>query len=122
MILFLKGLRELENYDIITDKWEGLDIETQKPVETGPIIYIRHPKWTSENKRQDIPIMVFTLAQWVALQQEKFHIGAAPIGPSNLGGNSKYIFALPARYNYAFPTGYEEVEEILKNNPLSPTE
>ena len=111
-----------KNFTIITDKWEGLAIETQKPVETGPIIYIRHPKWTSENKRQDIPIMVFTLAQWDALQKEKFHIGAAPIGPSKLGGNSKYIFALPARYNYAFPTGYEEVEEILKGNPLSPTE
>jgi len=37
-----------------------------------------------------------------SLQQEKFHIGAAPINPSELGRNTKYVFALPARYNYAF--------------------
>lgn len=109
-----------KNFTITTEKWLGIDIQSQKTIETGLIIYIRHPKWTSKNKMQDIPIMVFTLAQWEALQQEKFHIGAAPIGPSKLGGNSKYIFALPARYNYAFPTGYEEVENILKNNPLQP--
>jgi hypothetical protein len=28
------------------------------------------------------------------------------------------VFALPARYNYAFPTRYEEVEKILSSNPL----
>ena len=62
--------------------------------------------------------MVFTLAQWDSLQQDKFHIGAAPIGPSELGRNTRYVFALPARYNFAFPTGYEEVEKILEDNPL----
>ena len=65
--------------------------------------------------------MVFTLAQWNALQQGKFHIGAAPIGPTELGRNSNYVFALPARYNYAFLNGYQEVENILKGKPLKPT-
>ena len=64
--------------------------------------------------------MIFTISQWNALQQDKFHIGAAPIGPSELGRNSRYVFALPARYNFAFPTGYQEVEKILKSNPLHP--
>jgi hypothetical protein len=86
------------------------------------MISIRHPEWTAENPRQDIPIMIFTTAQWNSLQQGKFHIGAAPIGPSELGRNAKYVFALPARYNYAFPTGYEEVESILKSDPLQPIE
>jgi hypothetical protein len=114
-----------KGYTIVTDEWKGLALEDpkgEKTVETGPIIYIRHPLWTSENQRQDIPIMVFTITQWDSLQQDKFHIGAAPIGPSELGRNSRYVFALPARYNFAFPTGYEEVETILNSKPLQPTE
>jgi len=82
----------------------------------------RHPEWKADNPRQDIPIMIFTLQQWEALQLEKFHIGAAPIGPKELGRNSKYVFALPARYNFAFPTGYEEVEKIIESQPLKPIE
>jgi len=63
--------------------------------------------------------MVFTLPQWSSLQQEKFHIGAAPVGPKELGRNNRYVFALPARYNFTFPPGFEEVENILESNPLS---
>jgi len=55
------------------------------------------------------------------IQKEKIHIGAAPIGPSELGRNKIYVFALPARYNFGFLNGYEEVECILKNNPLEGT-
>lgn len=107
-----------KGYTIVSDEWEGVPIGGSQTIETGPEILIRHPLWTNENPRQDIPIIIFTLEQWNALQQEKFHIGAAPIGPIELGRNNSYVFALPARYNYAFPTGYEEVEEILKGKPL----
>ncbi|WP_082789099.1 S-layer homology domain-containing protein [Desulfolucanica intricata] len=110
-----------EGYSIITDNWEGSDLEAPqegRTVETGPIISIRHPKWTAQNQRQDIPIMIFTVNQWEALQQNEFSVGAAPIGPRELGRNTEYVFAIPARYNYAFPTGYEEVENILESNPL----
>jgi len=109
-----------EGYSIVEDKWEG-EASVQGSdvvVEQGPIILIRHPKWTSTNPRQDIPIMVFTISEWNELQQEKFYLGAAPIGPAELGRNSKYVFALPARYNFAFLPGFEEVEEILENNSL----
>jgi hypothetical protein len=114
-----------KGYKILTDKWEGYSLkesEGGKIVERGPLIYIRHPMWSEINKRQDIPVMVFTLTQWTKLQKEEFHIGAAPIGPKELGRNSSYVFALPARYNYAFPAGYEEVEYILNSNSLKPTE
>jgi hypothetical protein len=109
-----------KGYSIIEGSWTGYasgdlgDI----PVETGPMISIRHPLWTAEKPRQDIPIMIFTTAQWDSLGREEFFLGAAPIGPSELGRNTRYVFALPARYNYAFPTGWEEVEEILRGNPL----
>jgi len=89
-------------YSVIRDLWKGYRIDSQgnvekDPSETGPLVLIRHPKWTEESPRQDIPFMVFTYAQWEALQNGEFHTGAAPIGPSELGRNSQYVFALPAR-------------------------
>ncbi len=115
-----------KDYTIVTDTWKGLatgNSQGEKVVETGPMISIRNPEWTPEKAQQDIPIMIFTLKQWDSMNKEDaFHIGAAPIGPSELARNSKYIFALPARYNFAFPDGYEEVETILKGNPLKPIE
>ena len=110
-----------KDYSVVTNKWEGLAVsqaQTEEEIENGPMISIRHPQWTAENPRQDIPIMIFTIEQWNSLQQEKFDIGAAPIGPTELNRNEKYVFAIPARYNFAFPAGYEEVEQILEGKPL----
>lgn len=109
-----------KDYTLVADKWNGMaaDGSKDKTVETGSIIYIRNPLWTSKNPYQDIPVMIFTLKQWGLVQSEKIVIGAAPIGPSELGRNSKYVFALPARYNYSYLTGYEEVDKILKSNSL----
>jgi len=114
-----------QGYSIVTSTWSGTAVDGPKAgqvVETGPLILIRHPEWTAEKPRQDIPIMIFTLSQWTRLQDMEFSVSAAPIGPKMLGRNSKYAFALPARYNYAFPTGFEEVERILEKNPLEPNE
>ncbi len=106
-----------KGYTIITSQWQGWDMgnsaQGEVVSETGPMISIRHPEWTSAIPRQDIPVMVFTLAQWDKLQNDEFHIGAAPIGPRELGQNSKYVFAIPARYNYAFLPGFEEVDRII---------
>ena len=66
--------------------------------------------------------MIFTIDQWDIIVKEEMAVGAAPIGPSKIGSNSKYVFALPARYNFAYETGFEEVEEILDNNPIVPNE
>ncbi len=112
-----------EGYTIITDGWEGRSMEGEnsgRVTEKGPIISLRHPGWTAQNPRQDIPIMIFTHVQWALLQQEKFSVGAAPVGPGEIDLNSSYVFALPARYNYAFLTGYEEVEKIMEGSPLRP--
>jgi hypothetical protein len=114
-----------KGYTIQTQDWNGMAVSGDNAgnvVETGNVILIRHPEWTEINPRQDIPIMVFTIDQWNKVEKEDIALGAAPIGPSKLGCNSKYIFALPARYNFAFPTGFEEVEKIMNNNPLTPNE
>ncbi len=110
-----------QGYSIGEFQWLGISnlSHSDVAVQQGPTIYIRHPEWTKAKPRQDIPIMVFTHAQWRSLQHKEFHIAsAAPIGPSELGHNRKYVFALPARYNYAFPTGWEEVAQILRSNPF----
>jgi hypothetical protein len=101
-------------YTTVVEEWQGTDANGDEV--TGPMILIRHPEWTEEHIRQDIPIMILTHEQWKAIQQAELRVGAAPIPPTELGQNKNYVFALPARYNYAFPTGYEEVEQILQSN------
>lgn len=110
-----------QGYSVVMDKWQGLTLseeQGQKATLEGPKIILRNPKWTEKDPYQDIPIMIFTVSQWDDLLKEKFSVGAAPIPPSELGRNSKYVFALPARYNYAFPTGFEEVQQIIDSHPL----
>jgi hypothetical protein len=109
-----------QGYTILNDKWQSYPInDTDKtPTETGPLITIRHPQWTAAVPRQDIPIMVFTVAQWSEVIGGRISLGAAPIPPSVLGVNANYVFTLPARYNFAFPAGYEEVDRIIQTHPL----
>ena len=109
-----------EGFSVRKSEWEGLKSSDlgDKVVERGLLISIVHPKSTAQQPRQDIPIMVFTLDQWNSLQNGNFNVGPAPFGPTELGRTAKYVFALPARYNYSFPTGYREVELILEGNPL----
>lgn len=105
-----------KGFTVLTDQWVGDN--AGQTIAVGPLLSLRSPLWTEKVPRQDIPVMVFTTAQWDALQRDVFHIGAAPVQPTELGRNAAYVFALPARYNYAFPAGYEEVERILANHPL----
>jgi hypothetical protein len=107
-----------KGYSIITDTWRGYNnSDSEITVEQGPMISIRHPQWTSENPRQDIPIWVFTVAQWNSLQQGNYSVSAGGIY-TELGRNARYVFALYSRYNYVFLTGFEEVQTILEGNPL----
>jgi hypothetical protein len=109
-----------EGFSVQTSNWEGLKSgETgDEVVEQGLTLTIVHPKSTAQQPRQDIPLMVFTIEQWDQIQSGAWHIGAAPIAPLELGRNSRYVFALPARYNYAFLEGWEEVEQIVQGHPL----
>ena len=104
-------------YSVLVQTWEGyLFSDTGgKTDATGPLIIVRHPNWTAETPRQDIPIMVITPAQWRLIDGGKLAVSAAGVGPGLLGHNAKYYFAVPARYNYAFPSGWEEVVHILRD-------
>ncbi len=107
-------------YSVIVEEWVGYaqGEAGQEPAARGPLLLLRHPHWTAQVPRQDIPIMAFTPSEWDAIEQDRLHVGAAPVPPRELGRNARYVFALPARYNYAFPAGYEEVENILAGQPL----
>jgi hypothetical protein len=111
-------------FTVDTSQWEGrvLEGDTGGPprIIHGPELFIRHPLWTAANPRQDIPIMVFTHAQWRLVGREALAVSAAPIGPSELGRSRSYVFALPARYNFALLTGWQEVQDILDQHPLHP--
>lgn len=107
-----------QGYTVVNGSWNGTDTKSSMTVQTGSLISLRNPQWTAANKTQDIPIMVFTVGQWDSMNRQEFNVGAAPIPPSVLGRNSQFVFALPARYNYAFPAGYQEVEKILAGKPL----
>ncbi len=98
-----------KGYTVISEQWEATNA-----VDKGPEIVLRHPLWTDINPREDMPILVLTTDQWQRMTVKKgFNIGAAPIQPSLLGQNSKYALALPARYNYDFKTGWEEVDQLV---------
>jgi hypothetical protein len=99
-------------YSVLNQTWQGTDVASGKVTEHGPQLVLRHPKWTDAAHYEDIPVMVFTMDQWTKVTGGKISLGAAPIGPSELGRNTTYVFALPARYNYDFATGYEEADKI----------
>jgi len=107
-----------KGYTVVVDKWEGQNRE-KGAVEGGPMIRIRHPGWTKENPRQDIPLMIFSLAQWEAVDQGAFVFGTSGVGPSEIGRNRKHVFAILPRFN-PDGAGVREVELILQHGPLHP--
>src|ERR1035437_925793 len=55
-----------KGYTVLNSQWEGWNIDPTKGtsvvIDHGPIITLRHPNWTEANQREDMPVMIFTLA------------------------------------------------------------
>jgi len=101
-----------KGYSAIEESWSGYSggVKFQ-----GPQIVIRNPKWTENQPWQDIPIMVFTKEEWTLIEEENLGVSAAPIGPSKLGENQKYVFALPPRWvGFTDDLGQDEAEQIAE--------
>jgi hypothetical protein len=115
-----------KGYSIIVSEWSGsvwgAANNREQPIRTvtGPKITIRHPLWTESNPRQDIPIMILTYEEADLSKADDLSTSAAPFGPQEIARNARYVFALPPRYDYAFPTGGEEVERLLQEHSLHP--
>lgn len=109
-----------KGYSILVAQWDGSTLDKPTKSLTGPAITIRHPSWTKTNPYQDIPLMVFTHAQWKYVEEGNLSVSAAPFGPDEIGRNSRYVFALPPRFDYSNWTGTAEVDQLLRNHPLQP--
>jgi hypothetical protein len=107
-----------KGYTIVTETWSGTVFDTGQK-ESGPQLLIRNPKWTKEKPFQDIPIMVFTPAEWQLVKAVTMSVSAAPIGPSELGHNSRYVFALPPRWTGFYDAlGQDELNSWMQQNRL----
>lgn len=104
-------------YKVVEEKWEG-DAASGRVSASGPRLLFRSPRWTEADPREDIPILVFTTAQWKLVEEEKLIVSAAPIGPSEIARNSRYVFALPPRWNFDLRPGFDEANRILAGKAL----
>ena len=107
-------------YSIVPDTWTGNPLTTTSSAETGPKILIRNPNWTDAAHYEDIPVLVFTLAQWSSYMAGNYAVSAAPINATELAQNNLYVFALPPRWDYDYSLGYQEADSIIQSNPLHP--
>ena len=106
-----------KGYRILWSEWQGSVLTASGDVAhvlRGPRLLFRHPQWTQEKPHEDMPIMIYTIAQW----NEGPVVSASPFFPEELGRNRKYVFAVPPRWDYDFSEGYEEAEQILAHTSL----
>jgi len=106
-------------YEVIEEKWESGTASGGAPA-SGLKLRFRSPRWTKDDPREDIPILVFTTAQWRLVQKEKLIVSAAPIGPQALAQSESYVFALPPRWNYDNLPGLDDANQIAAGKFLRP--
>ena len=106
-----------KGYSVVKNTWKGSPLNNKIANEEGPKLLIRNPNWTSTTPYEDIPIMIFTLEQWGSYTAENFNVSAAPIPASEIARNNLYVFALPPRWDFDYSKGFEDAENIMKNNP-----
>lgn len=106
-----------KGFRVLACKWNGVDAADHDRETTGPLLVIRHPLYTDEEPREDIPIMIFTKKQWDK-DGSNLIVSAAPVPPTELGRNRKFVFALPPRFSYDELEGVQEVLDIVMGRPL----
>jgi hypothetical protein len=104
-------------YTIVEEAWNGNPLGNNA-AQNGPKLLIRNPKWRAAAPYEDLPILVFTLSQWNSYLAEEFAVGAAPIQASELGRNNKFVFALPARWDFDYSLDVKEAQDIFASDPL----
>jgi hypothetical protein len=104
-----------KGYAVDETTWQGNAVDNFNQKYSGPESVFKNPQTTPQQPWQDIPIMVFTPEQWQLVLQERLAVSAAPIGPAEVGQNTKYIFATPPRwYGFTNAIGFQEAVEIVK--------
>jgi len=105
--------QDWSGFSVIQEDWSGASRARGVQDQSGPLIRIRHPKYTENEPYEDIPIMVFTHKQWKTVEKQSLVVSAAPFPPAEIGHNARFVFATPPRFYYDFAKGYEEVLNIL---------
>ncbi len=105
-------------YSVLTRSWSGSAMDNSGKSITGPELVLRNPNWTEAVPWEDIPIMIFTPAQWKHAANGGYTFGAAPIGPGEMAHNRRYVFALPARWNFDLANGFEEANQLIQDRAL----
>jgi hypothetical protein len=104
---------------------QQLDDERYSPAEDRqvivghtPMITLRHPQWQASAPYQDIPILVFTRAQWDALHHGELWPSIFAGGVMDeLWHSRRFVFAMSSRYNAADEVrGWKEVADIVEQN------
>ncbi len=106
---------------------QQLDDERYSPTEDRqilvgrtPMITFRHPRWQASTPCQDIPILVFTRAQWDALHHGELWPSLFAGGVMDeLWHNQGFVFAMSSRYNWGELTGAKEVADIVEQDRAS---
>src|SRR5208282_386515 len=109
-----------KGYTIITTEWGGWGggPDTGKMMH-GPQLEIRHPASTEDDRYQDIPIMVFTRAQWREKEKNGFIGSTSGAEWSPFGSNARYVFKQPDRWvGYTDAKGWREVEDLMLTHPF----
>jgi hypothetical protein len=87
-------------YSVRVEQWEVSAAPSTNAVAPahGPRIILRHPQWRAGAPYQDIPIDVFTRAQW----EDAWRTGNFPTGAGGLEyeitHNGKYVFGIHSRF------------------------
>jgi hypothetical protein len=116
-----------QGYSVLLQQWDGVAYSpaADKTIVTGHgmMITLRHPQWTAKAPYQDIPILVFTHAQWDALN-------AGKLWPSFFAGGTieelwqtqKYVFAMSSRYALDDSVKeWKETTDIVQRNHAAHT-
>ena len=108
-------LESWKGYKVFKESWNGTTLDGNSVKYEGPKIVIRNPKWSEYEIWQDVPVLVFTKDEWQLIEANNLGIFVAPIAPSKLGENNKYVFALPPRWiGFADALGQDEVQKTVE--------
>jgi hypothetical protein len=104
---------------------QQLEDETYSPAEDKqiivghtPMITLRHPRWQASAPYQDIPILVFTRAQWDALHHGKLWPSLFAGGTTDeLWHSQEYVFGMSSRYAFDDSVKeWKETADIVERN------
>jgi hypothetical protein len=111
-----------KGYSVVNQNWQAEEydpkLDRDVKVGDGPILVLRHPRWTANAPYQDIPILVFSRAQWAAdIQDTGIYAGGCI---DEICHNDHYVFAIHSRYNFADGVeGLQEADQIVERNRVA---